>query len=203
MRIQEEDPDIEDAIDRDSSQFQENIHTRQRIDYEQQIGVYVFAPHDIREPTSLGVIHHHPNESYHVIPSRPYSLKEDKSIASIMLFAQRALLGEISSDLRAVLVNRNKDGSIKIAFYHDGPMTWEKQNEYSCIASELAADFINAEIVEEFISLKYPEPLPQDGHYVYLRKEGRTEDQSNPQNRKKTNPIIRLIARLLLRIIGE
>ena len=71
---------------------------RERVDFEEEIGVYVF-PTGIREPTSFGVIHYHGDGRYHVIPARPDSLDEDRSLGTLLLSCQRALIGEVIPSL--------------------------------------------------------------------------------------------------------
>ncbi len=144
---------------------------RERVNFEEEIGVYVF-PTGIREPTSFGVIHHDSDGRYHVVPARPDSLEEDRSLETLLLSCQRALIGEVTPSLRGVAV-KWRDDCILMIFYHQGVLNQGIENEYYCIATEVIADYIDAKIAEKIIRCDAPKPLPkfENTNLVYLRKE--------------------------------
>ncbi len=88
----------------------------------------------------------------------------------LLLVTQRALLGEVISSLRGVAIEWNKN-IIAIYFYHDGEISPELWNDFSCVATEIVANFNNAKISEKIIRLDYPVRLPEHKYWAYYRKE--------------------------------
>ncbi len=88
----------------------------------------------------------------------------------LILATQSALLGEIVSSLRGVAVDWG-DNTILIYFYNDGEISDELENDYSCIGTEVVANYSNAHIDEKIIRLDYPNKLPEHRFWVYKRKE--------------------------------
>lgn len=84
----------------------------------------------------------------------------------------RALWGEITPDVRAVLGRIDGEKALTIEFYVDGEVEGFAEIA-SCVESEVIADFpIGFEISHKVIRLDVPAPIPiADGILVYLRKE--------------------------------
>jgi hypothetical protein len=87
------------------------------------------------------------------------------------LSIQRALLGEVSAQLRAVvfsIVNRN----LNVRFYFDGMISKVDEESASCVETEILADYEPDELVTVCcIRLDAPEPIMDDGVWVYWRRE--------------------------------
>ena len=60
--------------------------------------------------------------------------------ASLILSANRAMLGAISSAIRAVLVKAD-DEAVYVTAVIDGPISEEDRGAISLVATEVAADF--------------------------------------------------------------
>ncbi|MBU2714287.1 hypothetical protein [Zooshikella harenae] len=95
----------------------------------------------------------------------------DENINLVKLSIQRALLGEVSSFLRAVVFSiNNKD--IEIRFYFDGVINEEDRESASCVETEVIADYdedysINANCLR----VDACDPINDRGVWVYKRRE--------------------------------
>jgi hypothetical protein len=94
-------------------------------------------------------------------------------IAYALLSVQRALLGEITPNLRAVVINLdapNESGIIY--FYYDGGISDKDFDIASCAITEITAAFPAGYPFEEHIErLDAPAEIPIQGSLAYLRKE--------------------------------
>ncbi|WP_420128685.1 hypothetical protein [Longimicrobium sp.] len=91
--------------------------------------------------------------------------------ATLLLSAQRALLGEVSSALRGVSLRLRGD-TLEIAFYFDGPVSEEDRLSASCVGAQVVADFPRLRSVDERIErVDAPAPLPPDPVWAYRRRE--------------------------------
>ena len=97
------------------------------------------------------------------------------SLGYALLATQRALLGIVSPELRAVVIDIDKEKKLYyIRFYHDGEASEKQIDLWECAMTEASADLGIKCIVDGFvIRLDYPEKIPLRGRYAYLRKEGR------------------------------
>ncbi len=102
---------------------------------------------------------------------------ESSSIEYALLAMQRALLGEVTSTLRAVFVDLDKGQNIFFAgFYYDGEASEQRVDLWNCAVTEASAalgQFFEKSWIKR---LDYPEPIPMQGYLAYLRKEGRELD---------------------------
>ncbi|MEY4590381.1 MAG: hypothetical protein RL497_2457 [Pseudomonadota bacterium] len=93
------------------------------------------------------------------------------SIIAARLSIQRALLGQVSPCLRAVvftIVGR----VIDIRFYFDRYIDEADTESVSCAETEILADYdFGDTITAHCIRLDAPEPINDDGVWVYLRRE--------------------------------
>ncbi len=91
------------------------------------------------------------------------------------LSIQRALLGEISPKLRAVvfsIVGRDID----IRFYFDGLISEADIESASCVETEILADSEPEDSVTvKCIRLDAPELIVDDGNWVYQRRENSSD----------------------------
>lgn len=101
--------------------------------------------------------------------------------SDLLLACQSALLNEVTPSLRGLAVEWSSLTLI-MYFYHDGPMTDDLEQDYSCIATEVVANYCDAFLKEKFIQLDFPKPFPEHKHWVYKRNEGayQNENESLP-----------------------
>lgn len=94
-------------------------------------------------------------------------------LTDLKLSAHRALWGEIIPSLRKVILKWQPEKETAcIVFYHDGVITENVEEHYSCIHTEIHADFISQPNVDyKVIRCDYPFPLPKEEHVIYQRKE--------------------------------
>ena len=85
----------------------------------------------------------------------------------------RALWGEISPEVRAVLARIDGPSGFSVEFYVDAEVTAQFVDDASCIETEIVADFPAAfTISHRVIRLDAPGEIPVgDAVLVYLRKE--------------------------------
>jgi hypothetical protein len=92
----------------------------------------------------------------------------------LMLATQRALLGMVQPQLRAVIVDLDENKKrMKFYFYYDGAINDDLYDQASCIATEASAafppDFTSEEEIER---LDAPQKIPDhQGRFVYRRME--------------------------------
>lgn len=91
----------------------------------------------------------------------------------IAMSVMRALLGEITSNVRTVLVRVSSDDEFLIEFYMDGDVSKEFIEAASCIETEVIADFPDEfDISHKVVRLDAPAKIPVgDGILIFLRKE--------------------------------
>ena len=95
------------------------------------------------------------------------------SIEYALLAMQSALLREVTPELRAVVINLDKDKLIFYAqFYYDGEVSEQRIDLWDCAIAEASADlgpdcFVDSQVKR----LNYPEKIPSGGYCAYLRKE--------------------------------
>jgi len=95
----------------------------------------------------------------------------DARRTEVLLSLQRALLGEVTANLRAVTV-RYDDNSIHFEAYFDGAPNDEEREGMSLVETEVMADFPSThEVTHEVIRLDAPAPIPKNRTWVYFRKE--------------------------------
>lgn len=87
------------------------------------------------------------------------------------LSLQRALLGAVTPNLRAVYIDIDeKTKKLSISFFYDGEIT----DKFFDIASTAVAEVDVPgyyELDEKIERLDFPEKIPVRGHLVYLRQE--------------------------------
>lgn len=94
-------------------------------------------------------------------------------LTNLKLSIQRALWGEVIPSLRKVILKWQPGGEIAwIRFYHDGEINDAIEDHYSCIHTEVEADFLaDPKIDFEILRCDYPQPLPKEQYVIYARKE--------------------------------
>jgi len=99
----------------------------------------------------------------------------DINLSKIRLSIQRALLGEITPNIRGITCNW-EDSKITIRWLFDGEISDEDlELAKSDITGEVNADFPDHEVVADCKRLDMPEPLSPYALsvWVYMRKEQR------------------------------
>lgn len=93
----------------------------------------------------------------------------------VLLSIQRALLGIVIPELRAVsVVLEGNSKVLNVSFYYDCEITEEIYDLSSCAITEVIADFppdYLLDIKENIIYLKYPNKILLKGTFAYFRKE--------------------------------
>lgn len=96
-------------------------------------------------------------------------MNESRSLLGMAL--QRALLGQVSPQLRGVSVDQD-DQQIHLNFFFNGPVSEEDRVAASEVESELLADLPPDKRVEtEIVRLDAPKRLPDSGLWVFRRRE--------------------------------
>lgn len=98
-------------------------------------------------------------------------------IGDLKLSAQRALLGNVTPNLRAVCVDI-EDNVISAIFFCDKEISEEDFELYEQAKDQIIADFCQPqasfdqpEFSLETVRLDYPEKMPLKGFWVYYRNE--------------------------------
>ena len=94
-------------------------------------------------------------------------------LRSLELSITRALWGEVIPSLRKVILKWQPGAETAwIMFYHDGEITEVIEEHYSCIVTEVHADFVCEPYIDfQVICCDYPHPLPKEEYTIYVRKE--------------------------------
>lgn len=88
------------------------------------------------------------------------------------LSIQRALLGNVTTNMRAITAGLN-EFDISLFFYYDGEINENDEETASEIETEVMADFDDHYNIDvNLIRLDYPEPIKNSSEFcIYLRKE--------------------------------
>ena len=93
-------------------------------------------------------------------------------ISKLRCISQVALLGSITSNLRAVIIEFDNK-IIRVFFYYNNAPSEEEEELAEEVASEIISDCTEYMIEVEKITVAYPQKIPdrKDGIYVYFRHE--------------------------------
>ncbi len=99
-------------------------------------------------------------------------ISERNSLKRSLLNTQRALVGVITPNLRAVIIKiDHKEELFYSYYYYEGELSEELLDLWQCATAEATADFWGM-TEEHFVRLDYPKEIPLgDGNFAYLRKE--------------------------------
>lgn len=87
------------------------------------------------------------------------------------LSAQRAFLGEIRNEFRAITIFL-EDKAVEVLVYVDGEMAEEYKEMSSILEAEMTADFdIDYSVRVNFVRLDFPETISDFGLWVFQRYE--------------------------------
>ncbi|WP_422403355.1 hypothetical protein [Pseudomonas sp. GZD-209] len=95
----------------------------------------------------------------------------DNPVVMARLSLQRALLGEVSKKLRAVVFSVSGE-ALDIRFYFDGEVEERDIESASCVETEVLADYEESfKVCARTFRLDAPEPIDDDGIWVFRRNE--------------------------------
>lgn len=95
----------------------------------------------------------------------------DNAIVMARLSIQRALLGEVSGRLRAVIFSVS-ELFLNIRFYFDGEIGEDDFESASCVETEVLADYEkNWTVIVKCLRLDASETILDDGVWVFRRRE--------------------------------
>lgn len=116
---------------------------------------------------------------------------ETFSIGYALLAVQSALLGAVTPELRAVVVDVCKeDELLYLHFYYDGKVDEKMIDLWECAITEASADLGPDCVLDAGVSrLDYPEEIPFRGRYAYLRRE--TSLPANPNFSVASTNVVR------------
>lgn len=95
------------------------------------------------------------------------------SIVDALLSFQSALLGIVTPELRAVIVDYNSEKDfLYVRFYYSGNVSQDLVELWACAITEASAHLGPDCFVDESVErLDSPQKIPFRGRYAYLRKE--------------------------------
>ena len=95
------------------------------------------------------------------------------SISDALLSFQSALLGVVTPELRAIIIDYNSEEDfLYVRFYYNGYVSEDTIELWQCAITEGSAHLGPDCFVDEGVErLDYPQPIPKRGRYAYLRKE--------------------------------
>lgn len=147
--------------------------TREMVDFTEEVGIFINPVSGEKLRTTWGIIHHAKDGS-HIVPAKPETYKiEIFPIAYALLAIQRALLGQATPELRAIIVDVCKEKNLLyIHFYYDGELSEKMIDLWECAITEASADLGAEYVLDAGVQrLDYPKEIPFRGRYAYLRKE--------------------------------
>jgi hypothetical protein len=99
------------------------------------------------------------------------------SIGYALLAVQSALLGVVTPQLRALVVDICKETPLLyLWFYYDGEVSEELVALWHCAITEASASLGPDCLLDDGVErLDYPQEIPFRGRYAYLRKEDRID----------------------------
>jgi hypothetical protein len=91
---------------------------------------------------------------------------------SLVMSANRALLGEVSCSMRSVLIKSDAK-AIYVKAMFDGPVSDDDRESISLVGTHVAADFDGFRVFDDCVRIDRPEAIPPDISWtlVFLRKE--------------------------------
>lgn len=143
----------------------------ERLDYPKEVpprGRYAYLRKEPLLPSSDKLL-------AEIIPARPPSHKiEIFPVAYALLAVQRALIGKVTPQLRAIVVDVPKEKNLLyVHLYYDGEVGEEIIDLWESSVTEVSADLGLGYVLDVGVDrLDYPQRMPFRGRLAYLRKEG-------------------------------
>jgi hypothetical protein len=152
---------------------------KEMVSFGEHIGYDVNPRTGEKLATTWGIIHY-AKDGIHIVPARPRgATMDDFSIDYALLAMQRALLREVTPELRAVIVNLDKEEQTFYAhFYYDGEVSEERRDLWDCAVTEsIAALGPDCSVGSKIERWDFPKKIPMKSYCAYLRKEDHSIDQ--------------------------
>jgi len=97
-------------------------------------------------------------------------MNPSKPLSSFFCSIQRALLGNVTPNLRAVYLFVEEE-MYGLIFYYDQPLSEEEEDLASLTDTEFISDFPDYQTSCNIEVIPYPKPIPKKGFCVYERYE--------------------------------
>jgi hypothetical protein len=96
-----------------------------------------------------------------------------KETSNLFCSIQRALIGKITPNLRAVYVLFKGENSFELILYYDQDLTEEEEELASLVDTEFISDFPSSNYNTSFVTkiIPFPNKVPKEGFCVYQRFE--------------------------------
>lgn len=166
-----------------SEEYFERKNYNELVDFKEVIGLYIDPQTADSQETTKGIIHHCKSGEAYIIPAIPIEDKSDNQVPNdqkietrcrLLLSVQRALIGAITSNFRAIFVDwihEYEKTSIKLYYVLD-QATEVDIEEAEGVAAEVMADFVNSSISIELIVVDRSKPISSLGKAcVFQHKE--------------------------------
>jgi hypothetical protein len=103
----------------------------------------------------------------------PKITMQEPTLGYALIAVQQTLLGEVTSELRAVIVDLEKDPvKLYIRFYHNKEISKELYQRWQSVQEKARIYFgFDCLFDAEVKRIDYPQEMPFRGRYAYLRKE--------------------------------
>lgn len=96
----------------------------------------------------------------------------DKNEVYAAIAAQRALLGAVTPNLRAVTIKINSQAKrLKVCFFYDNDISEAVFDTASTAITEISADFPDFDLDDHIERVDYPGKISVEGRLVFLRQE--------------------------------
>ena len=96
-----------------------------------------------------------------------------KGLLNVLGAVQKALIGNVTPNLRAVYLIINSDCDFELIFYYNNNLSEEEEELPSLVDTEFMSDFPSPTFITKFTIKILPQPqvVPNDGFCVYKRYE--------------------------------
>jgi hypothetical protein len=152
---------------------------KEMVNFGEHIGYDVNPRTGEKLSTTWGIIHY-AKDGTHIVPARPKEvIMDDFSIECALVAMQRALLREVTPELRAVCIDLDKEQEVLFAyFYYDGEASEERVDLWDCAVTEVwAALGPDCSVESKIERWDFPKKIPMKSYCAYLRKEDHSIDQ--------------------------
>ncbi|HKZ00088.1 MAG TPA: polymorphic toxin type 50 domain-containing protein [Rhabdochlamydiaceae bacterium] len=146
---------------------------RETVDFKEKIGLFISPVSGEKVDTNWGVIHY-AKDGRHTVPAKPKNYPIDIfPVAYALLAIQSAILGIVTPELRAIVVDLCKEENLcYVHFYYDGLISEELIDLWECAITKTFADVGQDYVLDAGIQrLDYPQKIPFRGRYAYFRNE--------------------------------
>jgi len=147
---------------------------KELVDFGQEIGKYCARDRNHLVTTSKGVIVHGSRKRFWVIPARPEIEDETffkEMVSDLLLSAQRALIGNVTSTMRGIAVDLTSQ-EMNVYIYYEGPLTDDLIDDMAAITGGMIADYhCDVSLNDHYVLHPIPKQLPHHNFWAYKRME--------------------------------